>query len=185
MTENRIPARAATRFDRTQEGELITDLIVETFGLNGGFLAAGDRLTKNLGLSSARWQVLASSDGERRTVAQIARRMGLRRQSVQRTVNSLLSGGFVLLRNNPNHRRAKLVELTEKGCSALDEVFRRQSEWANALADGFSADDLKRAGQLLSAIKARLLSEADEAQPTFEMDEAREPEFSPTPAPSG
>ena len=185
MTEIRTSARAATRFDRTPEGELITDLIVETFGLNGGFLTAGDRLTKDLGLSSARWQVLASSDGERRTVAQIARRMGLRRQSVQRTVNSLLRGGFVVLRNNPNHRRAKLVELTEKGCSALDEIFRRHSEWANSLADGFSADDLKRAGQLMAAIKMRLQSEAEEANPELEsdpsMDEAANPESRPEP----
>lgn len=179
MVENRTPARAATRLDRTPEGELITDLIVETFGLNGGFLAAGDRLTRDLGLSSARWQVLASSDGERRTVAQIARRMGLRRQSVQRTVNSLLRDDFVVLRSNPNHRRAKLVELTEKGCSALDEIFRRHSEWVNTLASGFSADDLKRSAQLMAAIKGRLHSEADEAKATvrskFEPSAAGEP----------
>ena len=184
MTDTRTSARAATRIDRTPEGELITDLIVETFGLNGAFLAAGDRLTRDLGLSSARWQVLASSDGERRTVAQIARRMGLRRQSVQRTVNSLLSGGFVVLRNNPNHRRAKLVELTEKGCSALDEIFRRHSEWVNSLADGLSADDLKRAGQLMAAIKTRLHAETDRAKSPVEDEFLSDgPEGGPEPTP--
>lgn len=156
MSESRISARAASRLERTPEGELLTDIIVETFGLNGRLLAAGDRLTKDLGLSSARWQVLASADGEKRTVADIARRMGLRRQSVQRTVNSLLRDGFVVLEHNPNHRRAKLVELTESGHSALEETFRRESEMANNIARGLSADDLKRSVQLLAALKARL-----------------------------
>ena len=156
MAETRISAREASRLDRTPEGELITDIVVETFGLNGAFLAAGDKLTRDLGLSSARWQVLASADGAERTVADIARRMGLRRQSVQRTVNALLYDGFVVLRSNPNHRRAKLIEPTEKGRSALEETFRRQSEWANAIARDLSTDDLKRAGQLMAAIKARL-----------------------------
>jgi DNA-binding MarR family transcriptional regulator len=156
MTEIRASARAASRFERTPEAELLTDIIVETFGLNGGFLDVGDKITKDLGLSSARWQVLASADGEKRTVADIARRMGLRRQSVQRTVNSLLRNDFVLLQPNPNHRRAKLVELTEKGHSALEEIFRRQADWANSVSQGLSADDLKRARQLMATIKARL-----------------------------
>ena len=156
MAAARISARLASRFDRTPEGELFTDIIVETFGLNGRLLASGDRITKDLGLSSARWQVLAAADGEKRTVADVARRMGLRRQSVQRTVNSLLRDGFVDLRTNPNHRRAKLIQLTEKGCTALDETFRRQAEWANAIARDLSTDDLKRTAQLLAALKGRV-----------------------------
>ena len=152
----RISARAATRFDRTTEGELFTDIIVETFGLNGRLLASGDKLTKDLGLSSARWQVLSAADGEKRTVADIARRMGLRRQSVQRTVNALVRDGFVVLESNPNHRRAKLVQLTEQGCTALDEVFRRQAAWANEIARDLSTDDLKRTAQILAALKVRL-----------------------------
>ncbi len=156
MATARISARVASRIDRTPEGELFTDIIVETFGLNGRLLASGDRITKDLGLSSARWQVLAAADGEKRTVADVARRMGLRRQSVQRTVNSLLRDGFVDLRANPNHRRAKHIQLTEKGCSALVEIFRRQAELANAVARDLSTDDLKRTVQLMAALKARL-----------------------------
>ena len=36
----------------------LTDLILETFRLNGALLAAGDRLLANPSLTSARWQVL-------------------------------------------------------------------------------------------------------------------------------
>ncbi|MDH3233798.1 MAG: MarR family transcriptional regulator, partial [Alphaproteobacteria bacterium] len=40
--------------------EAVTALILETFRLNGRLLAAGDRLVGDLGLTSARWQVLGA-----------------------------------------------------------------------------------------------------------------------------
>jgi hypothetical protein len=40
----------------------ITDLILETFRLNGELLTAGDRLVADLSLTSARWQVLGAVD---------------------------------------------------------------------------------------------------------------------------
>ena len=39
---------------RTAEAIALTELILETFRLNGCLLAAGDRLTADLGLTSAR-----------------------------------------------------------------------------------------------------------------------------------
>lgn len=38
----------------------VTELILETFRLNGRLLAAGDALVANIGLTSARWQVLGA-----------------------------------------------------------------------------------------------------------------------------
>ena len=68
----------------SDEGKVFTDLILETFRLNGKLLAAGDKLTSGLPLSSARRQVLGEIIDGPFTVAQIARNMGLKRQSVQR-----------------------------------------------------------------------------------------------------
>jgi hypothetical protein len=65
-------------------GSALTDLVLEVFRLNGRLLAAGDRMTRPSGQTSARWQVLGAINPEPRTVAQIARVMGLARQSVQR-----------------------------------------------------------------------------------------------------
>ncbi len=64
-------------------------MILETFRFNGRLLAAGDRLTKELDLSSALWQVLGAIDEAPLPVAQIARNMGLTRQSVRRMANVL------------------------------------------------------------------------------------------------
>ncbi len=47
---------------RIPSAESFTQLILETFRLNGRLIAAGDRLTKELGLSSALWQVLGAID---------------------------------------------------------------------------------------------------------------------------
>ena len=54
----------------------------------------GNRLGAGAGLTSARWQVLAALAlaGRPLTVAQIARTMGLSRQSVQRLVDEARAG---------------------------------------------------------------------------------------------
>ena len=74
---------------RTPEGEALTLIILETFRLNGALLEAGNQLTKPFELTSARWQVMGPVSEQPLTVAQIARRMGLARQGVQRIVNDL------------------------------------------------------------------------------------------------
>src|SRR6266849_7038186 len=107
----------------TPAGKALTDLILEVFRLHGLLLAAGDRLTHPLGLSSARWQVLGAIQiaGEPLPVAHIARQMGLTRQSVQRTVDLLAQEGLIAFADNPHHRRAKLVGFTPRGSTTMDE----------------------------------------------------------------
>src|SRR5690348_1847867 len=59
------------------------------FWINGLLMRNGDRLTRSIGQSSARWQVLGRVGDQPQTVAQIARNMGHARQSVQRVANVL------------------------------------------------------------------------------------------------
>ena len=153
-TKHHAPTLAA-RLARTPSGQQITDIVLETFRLHGRIIEWGDKMTKDLGLSSARWQVLGAVDVHPLTVAEIARRMGLRRQSVQRTVNSLRADGFVELEQNPNHRRAKLVQLTDKGFVSLEEAFRRQVEWVNSIAEGISPESLKETCRMMAEVRAR------------------------------
>ena len=135
---------------------VLTDLILETFRLNGRLLAAGDRLTKDLGLSSARWQVIGAIEQGALTVAQVARNMGLTRQAVQRVANDLAADGLVAFVDNPDHRRAKLVRLTPEGCAALEEVGRRQVAWSNELAAGLSAEAIGQALAVMREVRLRL-----------------------------
>lgn len=127
--------------ERKAAAEALTDLILEVFRLNGRLLAAGDALTRPLGQTSARWQVLGAIADEPRTVASIARTMGLARQSVQRTADVLERDGIVEFVDNPAHRRAKLVRLTRRGRWILDRITDAQAEWANDLASGAALDE--------------------------------------------
>ena len=142
----------------------MTDLILETFRLNGRLLAAGDALVADLGLTSARWQVLGAvaMSPVPLPVAHLARNMGLSRQGVQRIANELEAQGLVQFAPNPHHQRAKLVVLTEHGRSLYEAASARQGPWAGALADGLSAGDIEAATKILRAVRSRL--EADPAR---------------------
>jgi DNA-binding MarR family transcriptional regulator len=110
----------------------LAELVVEIFRLNGALLSQGDRMTQDLGMSSSRWQVLGAVElvGRPLSVSQVARNMGLARQSVQRLVNELNTDGFVALADNPDHRRAKLIVPTAKGRKVYQEIMRRQAQWS-------------------------------------------------------
>lgn len=150
------------RDTHTREGIELTHAILATFRLNGALIKAGDELVSDLGVSSARWQVLGAIDFGPLPVAQIARDLGLKRQGLQPTVNRLEAQGLVEFRDNPNHKRAKLVCLTRKGRTVLDEINERQVAWVNALAEGLSAAALKRMTSLSDTIRQRLKEEEGE-----------------------
>lgn len=149
---------------RTVEGELATEVILATFRANGLLLAAGDELTADQGLTAARWQVLgAVALGERPlTVPQIARRMGLARQSVHATVGRLVADGLLELAPNVDHRRSQLVALTSAGREAYDALDRRQAAWVNELAAGLEREQLEIAARVLEEL-CRQLERPDEA----------------------
>ena len=144
------------QISRTPSAEAFTQLILETFRFNGRLLAAGDRLTKELGLTSALWQVLGAINEAPLPVAQIARNMGLTRQSVRRTANVLKDKGFVEFQENPNHQRAKLVMLTKQGRNVLDQVTKLQIDWSNNISKRIGADKLKSVIQTMRNIGERL-----------------------------
>ncbi len=139
-------------------GSAFTKLILETFRLNGELLAAGDALCADLGLTSARWQVMGAIDEGALPVAHIARNMGLTRQAVQRIADELAREGFMSFTENPHHRRAKLAGLTLKGRSSLDEVSRRQAAWANRVAEGLDPASINAAAGLAETLRRRLTS---------------------------
>lgn len=126
-------------------GWTFSELLVEVFRVNGLLLAAGDALTRPAGLTSARWQVLGVVDHGPVTVAQVARTMGLTRQSVQQTADALARDGMVAFTDNPADRRARLMTLTDTGRTALRYVEERQAGWASAIAERMPRSDLRAA----------------------------------------
>jgi DNA-binding MarR family transcriptional regulator len=142
----------------TPEGEAATEVILATFRANGLLLVAGDVLAADEGLTSARWQVLGAVALAERplTVPQIARRMGLTRQSVHATVRRLVDDGLLELAPNTDHRRSQLVRLTDSGGAAYAAMHERQVAWVNRLADGIDRTDLETTAGMLAELCARL-----------------------------
>lgn len=144
--------------------EALTNLILETFRLNGRLLAAGDALVADIGLTSARWQVLGAVTLSREPlpVAHIARLMGLARQSVQRLANEMERDGLLSFTANPNHQRAKLVLLTARGRAAYDRAMKRQAPWAETIASGLDPRQIEATTAVLATLRKRLEARAEE-----------------------
>lgn len=136
-----------------------TRLVLLVFQLNGLLLQAGDRMAAPAGQTSARWQVMGVVDHGPMTVAAVARRMGLTRQSVQRTADVLVADGVAAYADNPADRRARLLALTDHGRRALRAIEVGQRAWARELGDAVGAEALLRAESVLEQIHALLAPE--------------------------
>ena len=143
---------------RTPTGEAATKLILSMFRANGRLLDAGDLLSADEGLTSARWQVLGAIALAERplTVPQIARRMGLTRQSVHATVRRLADDGLLELASNTDHQRSPLVCLTTLGSAKYEAIDARQAAWINRLVRGIGRSDLETAQSVLDELYRRL-----------------------------
>jgi DNA-binding MarR family transcriptional regulator len=149
--------------ERTPAGEAATEIVLSIFRANGLLLASGDLLSASEGLTSARWQVMGAIALAEHplTVPQIARRMGITRQSVHATVKRLVADGLVELAPNVDHRRSQLVRLTELGERRYAGLDRRQAEWVNRLARGIGRSELESTARVLAELCARLEGEEE------------------------
>ncbi len=139
-------------------------LLVTLFRLNGALLAAGDRLVADLGLTSARWQVLGviAHAPVPLPIASIARNIGLTRQAVRLVVGELIKSGLVRLEINPHHQRARLVVLTPDGIMAHAKAQERWTCWTSKLAEGMTEAELLAAGEMLQTMLSRVDTDADQ-----------------------
>lgn len=131
---------------RSPAGDALTELVLPAFELNGEFLAAAETMTRPVGLTPAWWQVLGATLDEPLPVAEIARRvgLGLARQSVQRVADLLVERGWATFRENPAHRRAKLLEPTDAGRATVNRLTDVQHAWADAIGAAIGEEELRR-----------------------------------------
>lgn len=122
------------------EQELFSTAAITSFALNGRFLAVAEQLAAPAGLTAAWWQVLGAVLREPLPVAGIARAMGITRQSVQRIADLLVGKGLAEYRDNPAHRRAKLVAVTDEGVAAVRRIDPQHAAVAHRLAAELGAE---------------------------------------------
>jgi DNA-binding MarR family transcriptional regulator len=146
--------------DRTPAGDAFSALAVLILRASGHLTAAGDELSRAAGQTSARWQVLAAVEEAPATVAQVARSLGLARQSVQRIADLLTREQLTAYEENPAHRRAKLLRLLPKGRTALRTIQAAQRPWADRLGAQLGEATARRASAVLERL-LQLLSEPE------------------------
>jgi DNA-binding MarR family transcriptional regulator len=122
--------------------EIIPLFVADVFHLAGGFRRLGDRIAETAGYTQAQWQLLSAASVGPRTVAQLARRLGYARQSVQRTADQLIADGLACYSHNPDHKASPLLELTDEGVSTLARITKAARKWHLALAGEVNTDEL-------------------------------------------
>jgi DNA-binding MarR family transcriptional regulator len=136
----------------------LLSLIIESIKLAPKLHLEGDKLTKDLDLSSSRWGVLGSISTADKplTAADLARRMDLKPQTVQRFIAAMEKKRFITLNNNPDHKRARLIRLTKKGENALATLKERELRWAATVAEGIAVKDIEKATELLAQLRENI-----------------------------
>jgi DNA-binding MarR family transcriptional regulator len=120
----------------TVSGDLFTKIILESYKFTGLLTANGDKISEIYGLSSAKWKVIGTliRSVQLLTVSEISQSMGQSRQGVQRIVNAMHKDGLVTFHPNPNHKRAKLISLTNKAEDIHAKLEEKQIPWADQLS---------------------------------------------------
>lgn len=144
----------------TVAGQLLTEVILTTFRLNGRLMDVAQELAGEGGLTAAWWQVLGGVLDKPRTVAEIGRQMGMTRQGVQRVADLLVERGLAEYHPNPAHRRAKLLGCTEAGYWAIRQITLAQHPWSARIGAEVGADELRAALTIMRRLVAVL--ETDE-----------------------
>lgn len=141
-----------TRQDAVKSGEALDALLHRVVALNKLFGAVGETLALPGGQTLARTVVLRQARPEPIPVAEIARRLGLKRQSVQRVADLLVDDGLLAFRENPSHRRAKLAQLTPAGRETLRAIDAAQRDWAKRVGSEVGRERLEEANRLLDEV---------------------------------
>ncbi len=130
-------------------------LYSELFEAAGAGRRFGELLAGTQGQTQARWQILWTVDHDARlTVPQIARRLGIARQSVQRVVDELLEERLVESIPNPDHRTSPLFRLTDGGEAVLRGIDDAADVAHTRILQDFPPDSVAELRRLLDALTA-------------------------------
>jgi DNA-binding MarR family transcriptional regulator len=144
---------------KSNKGQLFTEIVIALFKVVGMLNIEGDNLTSEFGISSARWKVLGFSalPDTALTVSQIAKHTGQSRQSVQVLANEMEEAGLVAFRDNPYHKKSKIVAATLKGRGILKSILEKRIPWAKEKAAPIKKKELEMTLDVIN----RIINEMD------------------------
>ena len=128
--------------DETEHPALLPLIVADVFELAGRFRAEGESIAATVGQTQARWQVMSAASTASFTVAQIARRLGVTRQNVQRIADLLVNEGWATFEPNPDHRGSPHLVVTRRGQTALAQLSKAAARSHTRLAGRLNGTDI-------------------------------------------
>jgi DNA-binding MarR family transcriptional regulator len=154
--DDNILSRRYTKMSNANDTDLrpkeVDRLVADVLECAGALRRYGDALTRPLGQTEVRWAVMSVLSGGDRTVPQVARRLGVTRQSVQRVANLLAAEGLIESFANPDNARSPLFRLSERGEDLLAAIRRAADPWLRRVGEELSLEDLRRARAALAVL---------------------------------
>ena len=145
--------------ERTPAAVALTEFVLQVVRLSALFSAKGEALARPSGQTLARWVALNAAAEAPATVAEISRRFGFARQSVQRVADLLVEDGLAAYQDNPRHRRAKLLVPTQRGREVIRAINTRQQAWADALGASIGEAELAQASTIVDRLTRAMRDE--------------------------
>ena len=133
-------------------------LVGEVLRASGRIAAARNALLLGFEMTGPRLRVMKMIRRRRvpQTVSQLARAIGISRQTLQATVRDLARAGFLALEPSLFDRKAQIVVLTPDGESCLDRLLIVERRWIADLTRGFDERLLAQTEWILRCLRERL-----------------------------
>lgn len=115
-----------------------------------------DHAMKPLGITRSQWWVLSQLSRHPREgllQTELARLLEVGKVSVGGLIDRLEAGGYVQRTPDKDDRRAKRVQVTDKGRAVLKQMVKVGHELNRVILDGLSVADIETAERLLSTMK--------------------------------
>ena len=122
--------------------DLIPPIVADVFELAGRFRDDGEKIAATVGQTQARWQVMSAASADPRTVPQIARRLGVSRQNVQRIADLLVAENWAGFEPNPDHKGSPDLVLNARGQDALAKITKAAGQSHAQLARELTGTDV-------------------------------------------
>lgn len=125
-------------------------LVADVYELAAALRRNRQEIAKLAGQTQARWQLMWIAATGRFSVAMIARRLGLARQSVQRVADAIVAEDLARFEPNPDHQRSPLLILTSAGERVLDAINERSRQGHLQQAAALGEDGIAELRRLLA-----------------------------------
>jgi DNA-binding MarR family transcriptional regulator len=153
--EAKREAPAAVALTKAYLGESpLASIMGETVALSHRLRVVSEQIHRLGEMTSGKRGILGSLDSSGPlTVPQMARARPVSRQYIQTLVNELAKEGCVEFKENPAHKRSRLVHLTPKGKELLYSMVQREVKLFSRLKLEISEKELRAASSVLRAVR--------------------------------